>query len=406
MFRLKGLDDALDAIDDAQKRVVGDRRFGPPEGLSPAPRIDRQSAAAATGVPPRLADWHATSTACEAADGPDLATVAPIVGPLSETAMLYALPCSRSAGRVSYRLYLVETGEIGGIDDLAFAGWSPRFGWFGTDTLDEAAYDPAAGCSPARPATSAAAPAGVAGPSTPTPSASTVSRPPPPAARRRARGGRSIPTSRRADERRGPHGRLRAPLFPPSPFGRKVKIAAAILGLSDRIEIKATDTLSPTDSIRDENPLGKIPALIRPDGLVLFDSRVIVEYLDHLAGGGRILPAEPEARFDALRLQALADGLMDAALLRRYEVAFRPEGQRSATWDARQSDKIARALAALESDPPSADTVTVGEIAVACALGYLDFRFEGTWRADHPKLVAFLDAFAAKVSAFEATRAH
>ncbi len=192
---------------------------------------------------------------------------------------------------------------------------------------------------------------------------------------------------------------------PPSPFGRKVKIAAAILGLSDRIEVKATDTLNPEDSIKDENPLGKIPALIRADGVVFFDSRVIVEYLDHLAGGDRILPAEPEARFAALRLQALADGLMDAALLRRYEVAFRSEGERSAKWDGRQADKIARALAALEAAPPTTDRITVGEITVACALGYLDFRFGGTWRAEHPKLVAFLDAFASKVPAYAATAA-
>ncbi len=141
VFRLKGLDDALDAIDDAQKRVVGDRRFGPPEGLAPAPRVDRQTAAAATGVPPRLAEWHATSTPCESADSSGVAAVAPIIGPLSETAMLYALPCSGSGERVSFRLYLVETGEIGGIQDLSFAGWSPRFGWFGTDTLDDPVYD-------------------------------------------------------------------------------------------------------------------------------------------------------------------------------------------------------------------------------------------------------------------------
>lgn len=140
-FKLRGLDDALDAIDVAQRRVVGDRRFGPPEGLPPAPVVDRQTAAMAAGLPPQLMDWHASSTLCEALESAGLMTVAPVVGPLSETAMLYALPCSRSGDRVSWRLYLVETGEIGGVDDLAFAGWSPRFGWFGTDTLDAVAYD-------------------------------------------------------------------------------------------------------------------------------------------------------------------------------------------------------------------------------------------------------------------------
>lgn len=191
---------------------------------------------------------------------------------------------------------------------------------------------------------------------------------------------------------------------PPSPFGRKVKIAAALLGLLDRIEIRVADTMDPADTIRNENPLGKIPALVLADGTVLYDSRVVLEYLDHMAGGDGVIPAEPGARFAALRLQALADGMMDAALLRRYETMMRPEGERSAKWDAHQAEKVARGLAALEAAPPALDRVTVGEIAVACALGYLDLRFEGAWRADHPALVAWLDAFAAKVPAFAATK--
>ncbi|BBE72602.1 glutathione S-transferase family protein [Oharaeibacter diazotrophicus] len=191
---------------------------------------------------------------------------------------------------------------------------------------------------------------------------------------------------------------------PPSPFGRKVKIAAAVLGLSDRITVKVTDTNDPADSIRRENPLGKIPALITADGTCLYDSRVIVEYLDHVAGGGRILPTDPAERFPALVLQATADGIMDAAILRRYEVAMRAEGERSAKWDAHQVGKIERAVAALEAAPPPQGRVWIGDIALACALGYLDFRFDGTWRAEHPRLVEWLDAFAAAVPAFEATR--
>lgn len=192
---------------------------------------------------------------------------------------------------------------------------------------------------------------------------------------------------------------------PPSPFGRKVKIAAALLGLSDRIAVRMADTTDPEDSLRDENPLGKIPTLILADGTCLYDSRVILEYLDHLAGGGRIIPAEPEARFKALTLQALADGIMDASLLRRYERVVRAEGERSAAWDANQAGKIARGLAVLEAAPPAEGVFTVGEIAVAAMLGYLDLRFEGTWRADHPRLIAWLDAFAAAVPAFAATKA-
>jgi glutathione S-transferase len=190
---------------------------------------------------------------------------------------------------------------------------------------------------------------------------------------------------------------------PASPFGRKVKIAASVLGLLDRIEIVAADTNDPAEPLRQQNPLGKIPTLVLEDGTTLFDSRVIAEYLDHLAGGG-IFPAGSE-RFAQLRLQALADGLCDAALLQVYETRFRPEEGRNAAWVANQAGKVSRALAALEVAPPAfADKPRIGEIALACALGYLDLRFAGAWRAEYPRLVAWLDAFAAKVPAFEATR--
>src|SRR5947209_14972158 len=111
---------------------------------------------------------------------------------------------------------------------------------------------------------------------------------------------------------------------PPSPFGRKVKLAASVLGLSKDIKVEAADTNDANDSIRQQNPLGKIPTLVLEDGTTLFDSRVIVEYLDHRAGGGKIVPPEPKARFAALRLQALADGMTDAQILLVYEGLFRP----------------------------------------------------------------------------------
>lgn len=192
---------------------------------------------------------------------------------------------------------------------------------------------------------------------------------------------------------------------PPSPFGRKVKIAAAVLGLSNLIEVVRTDTTSADDPIRALNPLGKIPALELEDGAVLFDSRVILEYLDHLAGGNKIIPAEPAVRFAAFRMQALADGLMDASLLQIYEIRMRAENERSASWVALQAGKNARVLAALEAAPPPAVTQDVGAIALACALGYLDLRFAGEWRAEHRKLAAWLDAFAAATPSFEKTRA-
>jgi glutathione S-transferase len=191
----------------------------------------------------------------------------------------------------------------------------------------------------------------------------------------------------------------------PSPFGRKVKIAAAILGLSDRIEIITTDTVDPNDPVRRDNPLGKIPALVLPDGACVYDSRVILEWLDIEAGGGRILPADPAARIRTVTLQALADGIMDAAILQVYEARWRDPSRHEPKWLEHQAGKVSRALAHLEAAPPALDAIRAGEIALACALGYLDLRFAGAWRADHPRLVAWLDAFAAKVPAFEATRA-
>ncbi len=194
---------------------------------------------------------------------------------------------------------------------------------------------------------------------------------------------------------------------PPSPFGRKIKIAASILGLTDRIKIEMTDTNDPSDSIRKQNPLGKIPALILEDGSVLFDSPVILEYLDALAGGGKIIPREGNARWDVLRLHAIADGIMDAGILLVYEKRFRPEEHWVAKWTDYQAEKITRALDVLEAAPPALGvTPNMGQIGLACALGYLDLRFEGKWRAKYPKLVAWLDGFAAKVPAFEKTRAH
>jgi glutathione S-transferase len=188
-----------------------------------------------------------------------------------------------------------------------------------------------------------------------------------------------------------------------SPFGRKIKIAIAELGLESRIEVVPADTNDPAESLRRQNPLGKVPTLVFEDGTTLFDSRVIAEYLDHLAGGGRLFPAS-EARFAQLRLQAVADGICDAALLQVYELRLRTAEMRNAAWAENQAGKIARALVSLEATPPTYDRPRIGEIALACALGYLDLRFEGAWRNTHPALVAWLDAFAARVPAFEATR--
>ncbi|QIB32751.1 glutathione S-transferase family protein [Ancylobacter pratisalsi] len=193
---------------------------------------------------------------------------------------------------------------------------------------------------------------------------------------------------------------------PASPFGRKAKIAAALCGVP--VDIEPTDTTDPNDSVREQNPLGKIPVLLRADAAPLFDSRVIVEFFDAEAGGGCIIPSSGEARFSALTAQALADGLMDAALLQVYEARFRPEEIRSPSWVASQAGKVERAMKAFEAAPPAAGGVSapanIGEITLACALGYLDLRFAGAWRAQYPALLDWLNSFAARVPAFEATR--
>ncbi len=191
---------------------------------------------------------------------------------------------------------------------------------------------------------------------------------------------------------------------PPSPFGRKVKIAADILGLTHRIEIIVADTNDAGDALRGQNPLGKIPTLIPEDGEAIYDSAVIVEYLDAMAGGGKIIPASGKARFRVLTSQALADGVMEAAILQIYEMRWRLPGMRVAKWMDYQAEKVERALGVLEGAAPSPQTRDIGAISLACALGYLDLRFEGKWRERHPRLVAWLQGFAEGVPAFEATR--
>ncbi len=187
----------------------------------------------------------------------------------------------------------------------------------------------------------------------------------------------------------------------PSPFGRKCTFAIAHLGLSDRIEAGEPDS---EDHIRGLNPLAKVPALMRDDGDALFDSRVILEYLDHLAGGGKIIPTESSARFAALRDAALADGILEAALLVTYEGRYRPDQEPYAPWIDFQRGKIQRGLAAMADAPPAIDPLTVGGIGLACALEYMDFRKQYDWRPEFPALVAWLDDFNAAQPAFAESR--
>ncbi len=191
---------------------------------------------------------------------------------------------------------------------------------------------------------------------------------------------------------------------PASPFGRKVKVAAYFAGLADKIEILTADTMNPDDPLRRDNPLGKIPCLILDDGSTLYDSRVIVEFLDHEAGGGTVLPAEWKARLAALKLQALADGIVDAAILQLYEGRFRKPDRHEPAWIAHQAGKVERGLAALEASPPAvSDTPDVGVISVACMLEWYEFRFSGLSSGKYPKLSAFLAEFNAKNPVFAKT---
>ena len=194
---------------------------------------------------------------------------------------------------------------------------------------------------------------------------------------------------------------------PPSPFARKVRIALSLLGLEGEVRVDPADTGDPNDSLRTQNPLGKLPVLIIEDGTALYDSRVILDYLDDRAGGGKIIPRQAAQRFAALRLQALYDGILDASILAVYEGRWRPPERHEPKWLEHQSGKVTRALAALEAAPPPLGAKSgiphVGQIALACVLGYRDLRFGGTWRGDHPRLVAWLDDFAARVPAYAAT---
>lgn len=176
----------------------------------------------------------------------------------------------------------------------------------------------------------------------------------------------------------------------PSPFGRKGTFAIAHLGLSDRVEVGVPDD---EESLRKLNPLAKVPALVTEDGTALFDSRVILEYLDTLAGGGRIIPVETGPRFKALREAAMADGILEAALLVTYEGRYRPDQTPYEPWLDFQRGKIQRGLAAMADAPPAATPLTVGSIGLACALEYIDFRKQYDWRPEFPALVEWLDGF-------------
>ncbi len=185
-----------------------------------------------------------------------------------------------------------------------------------------------------------------------------------------------------------------------SPFARKVRISALELALAERIELIEV-TLSPVQphhGLRAHNPLGKIPALLTDAKEALYDSPVICEYLDTLAGADRLWPAAGAARWRALRQQALADGLVEAAILMRYEQVIRPEALRWSEWLDGQRLKIRTALDALEAEP-LAGPFDIGAISIVCALDYLELRFpEERWREGRPQLSAWHEALSRRPS--------
>lgn len=190
-----------------------------------------------------------------------------------------------------------------------------------------------------------------------------------------------------------------------SPFVRKVTVCAHELGIADRIEL-VTTKVAPSEPNRDYakvTPLMKVPALERDDGPVLFDSIVICEYLDQVHGRGALFPASGEPRWRALRLHALADGILDAAVLARYENALRPESLRWKAWTDGQLLKVDQALDFLGQNLRDLEGLHIGAIAVGCALGYLDFRYaDRRWRDSRPGLAAWYETIAKRPS-FEKT---
>ena len=189
-----------------------------------------------------------------------------------------------------------------------------------------------------------------------------------------------------------------------SPYVRKVRIVMAEKKLDYQFVLESV--WSADTKIAASNPLGKVPCLIMEGAEAVFDSRVIVEYLDTLSPVGKLIPSTGRERAEVKTWEALADGLLDAAILVRLENTFegRTEGQRSQAWIDRQMDKVHASLKAMAQglgDKPfcSGIHLSLSDIAVGCALGWLSFRFpEIDWRAEHPNLARLMDKLAQRPS--------
>ncbi len=181
--------------------------------------------------------------------------------------------------------------------------------------------------------------------------------------------------------------------LPTSPYVRKVLACAISREIEAQIALVDADPYASPPGLLAANPLSRVPCLLTEDGFALFDSPVICEYLDTIGDVLPLFPAHGRARWVALRQQAMADGIMDAAVARRMEQPQPPQGARAVFID-RQRDAVERTLDALEHEPPHL-TPDIGSISIACALGYLDFRFgPERWRDRRPQIAAWYESFA------------
>jgi glutathione S-transferase len=180
-----------------------------------------------------------------------------------------------------------------------------------------------------------------------------------------------------------------------SPYVRKVMACAIARGIDGQITKVPTNPHESPASLIADNPLSRVPCLVTEDGFALFDSPVICEYLDTIGEAMPLFPASGAARWIALRNQALGDGMLDAAIIRRLE-AMKPEEPARAALMARQKAAVERSLALLERDLPG-KLLDIGTITIAAALGYLDFRFaEEDWRQSRPRLAGWYQQIAAE----------
>ena len=181
----------------------------------------------------------------------------------------------------------------------------------------------------------------------------------------------------------------------PSPYTRKVRVVLAEKKID--CEFEQVDVMPPENPVNAHNPLGKVPCLVLDDGTALFDSRVIVEFLDSVSPLARLIPDDHRERVAVRRWEALADGALDAGLLIRYE-SLRPKNEQSAAWTAKQTDKLKRGLAMIAAELGDkhwcqGDRYSLADIAVGCCLGWIEFRKPGglEWRSTYPNLVRFHD---------------